>query len=864
MATITTNSLADTLAPPGNAPIARRFVNSTTDYFYALVHTATDTLSVYISTNSGGSWSLLTSFTHTGLQEWSSIVWESNFLHLAYRIGTGTADSIYYRRFNLTTSTWSSALLISNADPNGGTIGSRWQGVDLIVKKHSNGAYAILVCGAYSDTTPQYGMIAIGVSIDTSGKIYLNNTIVKGNRFWLISGTSPGRSGVSVEAEHNGDGFTTDTPNAWVTYGRNVLRVVKIAWISTSAGWQGPTGSVVVRSSLPTSQDYSAGRWDGTQWLMAVPSPDDATQVRVYQRNKANTSQASFDTPSHTNGNIKYFALSYNNTTKDIRVYAVGTSANTLYFVDYSRSLGTWSSWTQVSASTLANSGLEFGIRRGGTYGNAKHDVVYSISGSPNTVTHTPQSTSAAPATAQFVTTGQAYTNGSAANVGAGLPLAWTFSDIDPGGSQGSYALSRQIGAGTVNYWNATSSTWGTSEVQNTSSTQGVTLPTAWGVDGDSAHQYKVKVWDNTGIVSPGYSNPLTLYPSAAVNPTGVTPTNASVINSDTLTVAWTVTEQTGARIILTQTSPTGSVVYDSGPMIGYTSSSFVVPYALQNGFGYNVSLTTYNNDQLASTPVVRAITVSYAPPPPMYSTFTPTPASGWIAVAGAANTPVSPQPSIVSADLYRRPNITPTLNSNPTFAGNVTGWNAFAGNGGTLTYSTTQFAPISSPGAARLVPNGTGVSPAVESAQVTIDPTVIQFGSAWIRPDTANKPIFVQINWYTSGGAYISSVQVAIASPVAAAWHYLTVYADPATVPTAAKATVSAGVGSTPAGTDAIYADEVRLRAWDDTDPVRVASGIVPPATYNDWGPASGIEYEYQWVARGATGTTLAGPWLS
>jgi hypothetical protein len=864
MATVTTTTFADALCPPGNAPMARRYISATTDYLYCVVHTATDTLTVYVSTNSGTSWASLSSFTHTGLQEWSSVVYETTYLHIAYRIGTGSTDAVYYRRYNITANTWSAAQISSGLDANGGTIGSRWQGVDLLVKRNSNGSYAIMVVGAYSDTSPAYGAIAMGVSITTGGTIYLNNGIITGKRIWTVSGTSPGRSGVSVEPEHNGDGYTTSTPNAWICWGRADLRMVKVGWVSSSVGWSGPSSSVLVRSSLASSQDYTAGRWDGTQWLMAVPSPDDVTTVRVYQRNRANTSQSTFDTPTHPNGNVRYVALSYDNTTKNIRVFAVATSANTLYYVDYNRGAGTWSSWAQVSASVLAGSGTEFAVRRGGSSGNARHDVVYSVTGSPNTVTHSPMSTSSAPATAVWVTVGQAYTNGSAANVSATLPLTWSFTDLDPGGAQGSYALSRQIGAGAVSYWNATSSAWGGTEVQNTSSTSGVTLGTAWGIDGDSPHQYKVKVWDNTGTVAPGYSNPLTLYPSAPVNPTVGTPSAGATLNSDTLTVTWTVTEQTGARVTVTQTSPSAGIVYDSGAMMGYTTASFTIPYALQNGYGYTITLYTYNNDQLVSAAQARAVTVTYAPPPVMYSTFTPLPASGYITVTGSANSPVGAQPSIITADLYRRANTTPVLNTNSAVAGSTTGFFLSGASGGTLSYSTAQASPVSSAGSARLVPNGTGAAPAIESTAVAISPTGLFHASAWFRPDTANKPVTIYLNWYTSGGTFISATSVTMAAPVATAWQYLEVVGDASAVASVGKAGVAIGLTGTPATGDGLYADEIKLRVYNSSTPIRVVTGVTPTATFNDWGTASGVDYEYQWTARGSTGTTVVGPWLN
>src|SRR4051812_6625127 len=96
-------------------------------YLYTLVFTATDTLTLYRSTDSGGSWGSYAAFTHTGLQEWSSVVVDKNgYAHLSYRVDTGSLDTIWYRRCNLTSAAWSAGLQVSGSDSNGGVIGSVW------------------------------------------------------------------------------------------------------------------------------------------------------------------------------------------------------------------------------------------------------------------------------------------------------------------------------------------------------------------------------------------------------------------------------------------------------------------------------------------------------------------------------------------------------------------------------------------------------------------------------------------------------------------------------------------------------------------------------------------------------------------
>lgn len=861
MATVTTNSQTDLVAPPPLAPIARSSVNG---YLYVVVRTASTTLTVYRSTDSGGSWASFASFTQTGLQEWSRLVVDkSGYAHIAYRCGDTTYDNEWYRRLNLSTASFSAALQTSSNEANSGTIGSRSQGIDLAVVRNSNGSYVIGICIAHTYTNNTYGMVMNGVAISTSGTITLNNGLILNKRFWTETGTAPGRSGVSCEVEHNGDGFTSSTPHLWASWGRTSLRMVKLAWQGSSVGWSGPSNHQIIRSGIGT-QDYCAGRYDGAQWLMPVISPDDATKVRVYQRNQANTLTTTFDTPTHPQGNIRNLSISYDNSNKNIRVFAVGTSAATLYFVDFNRATSTWNSWATVSATAvLGTNATEWGVRYGGSSGNARHDVITCHSGSPNTVVHTAQTVSSTPDTATWDTSTQPYFNGGAADVNASLTLDWNFSDPDPGQGQGSYALSRQIGAGTIQYWNAGTSTWGASEVQNSSATTQVTLASGWGAGTDANHSYKVKVWDSVNTPAAAYSAALVLIPSVKVDPSITTPTAAQVLNTDTVTMTWTAAEQTSYRVRLL-TNPGGTVVHDSGYIVD-TALTYTVPVTLPTVTGWTIELTTTNNEGLASTAQTRNFTVVYAAPPAMISTVTPVPASGWMTVTPSSLTAVGVQPTIVGADLYRRVATTPVLNSNPDMAGNVTGWQQGGGGAaGTLSYSTTQF--HSSPGAARYVPpaaSGAALQSIQSSGLYTLTAGQLYYASGWIRPDTGNKPIFIGLDWYDASNVFISTTGFTVPAPVAAAWQFLEVFGDPSIVAGAAKVRVAIGETTTPASTDAWYADDIRLEVYSGDTGVRLAAAASPTTAFNDWGAASGVDYEYRWLATGNNGTSVYGPWL-
>lgn len=862
MGTVTTTSITNCLSPHGNPAI----VYSTFDGFlYALVVTATDTLQVYRSINSGSTWaSFGSSFSHTGLQEWSRIVADhGGYLNIAYRIGTGSADTIHFRRFYIATTTWSSALQTSATDANGGSIGSRWQGVDLLVHRNSDTSRRIIVFGAYTDPAgSKYGVYAMGVSISTSAVMSVNHALISGTRYWYQTGTAPGRSGVACEVEHNGDGYTHSDPNVWVSWGRTKLMMTHFHWVSSSAGWSGASGYVTIKSTMAAT-DYASSRWDGTRFLMAIQSPDDTTAVRVYQRNEAHTTTTALaDTPAHTTGVVKYIALAYFSGTKDVRVFAVGTSTNVLYYIDYVRATGLWGAWATVSASAILNSGLEWGVRHGGNTTTASIDVIYGVSGAPNTITSLAMGATSPPSIATMITSGKPYQNGGPANVGAALDLSWTFVDTDPGQVQGSYALRRQIGAGAFQYYTAAGGTWGGSVVQNSSATPAVTLASGWALDADANYQFAVRVWDSLGVPAADYSATLTLVPSAVVNPAITAPAAAAVLTTDNVTLTWTAAQQTGARIVLDQTSPVAQTVYDSGAMMGFTDLSYTIPYTLDNATAWTATLYTYNNEGLISTGQTRSFTVAYVPPPTIYPTLLAVPASGWITVTPTSLAVVGAQPSITAVSLHRRRRTATALNTNGDFNGNTTG---YAGNGATVTYSTTQF--HSSPGSARCVPTGSVVARvATTSANAptrTDLPNGVYTASGWIRPDTANKPINIALLYYDAGGTELGVSVFAVTAVIATAWHYVEVTGSAAAFPTATKVGGWIGLASTPAAGDAFYADDLVVRQANTDEGVRLVNDGDPTAAYNDWGAAANTDYEYRWTGVGSNGTTNPGPWL-
>jgi hypothetical protein len=658
MATVATSTNAAPFDYPSHSAVALDVsTGSTGGYLYCFGRTSTSNqFALWRSTNSGSSWAVAATFTRANVFEWSTLHADRNgMVHIAYRVSESSFDKLYYRRYLTTTGAWDSELQVSADDPNGGVNGSVWQGVDLTVMRTHTGNYRIAIAGARA-MGGQWGVLLSGVRIDDGGDgtPTYNYNFFTGSRQWLSNTSTPSHWTPVIEHEHIGDGNTTGaSPALWIIWGRTFLYQVKMSW--NGDGWTGPSSAVLIASLITAVEGAPSGRWDGSRWLMGAVSSVDTSRVNIYERNSANTSTTLRQTPQHPNGAIRSYCHTYDNSSGNIRVYAVGTSNATLYHIEYNRTAGTWGSWTQLSANAiLGTTPNQFSVRRGGTYRNSKYDVGWiSASPTPNTVTHTAQAVAVAPSTPTWDTSAQPYINGGAADVNASLTLDWNFIDADSSDTQSAYALRRQIGAGSFSYWNAGSSTWGASEVFNSSGTTAVTLSSGWGAGSDANHQYWVRTRDST-VLDSSYGSSLTLIPSVKANPTITSPTAAAVLTANNVTVTWTVSEQTAYRVVLKQTSPSAFTHHDSGWITG-TATSYAIPATMPDVTGWTIELTTRNNEGLASTTITRSFTVDYIEPMTPTLVVTPSTSNGRIDVAITNPAPSGGAPSFSYQDLYRR-----------------------------------------------------------------------------------------------------------------------------------------------------------------------------------------------------------------
>lgn len=146
------------------------------------------------------------------------------------------------------------------------------------------------------------------------------------------------------------------------------------------------------------------------------------------------------------------------------------------------------------------------------------------------------------------------------------------------------------------------------------------------------------------------------------------------------------------------------------------------------------------------------------------------------------------------------------TLNSNPTFETDTSGWTATSA---TLTRSNAQAKYGSWSG---LLTSAAGSAPRVQMANTAVTPGQSYRASGWLyAPAAIAAGVAVNINWYDSGAAYLST-STNSTTPATGAWFFMDAnFTAPAS---AAFGAVHYAINGTPGAGVLLYGDDVRMRA--------------------------------------------------
>lgn len=147
----------------------------------------------------------------------------------------------------------------------------------------------------------------------------------------------------------------------------------------------------------------------------------------------------------------------------------------------------------------------------------------------------------------------------------------------------------------------------------------------------------------------------------------------------------------------------------------------------------------------------------------------------------------------------------TQLLNGNTDFEADASGWTPF----GSSTFTRSSLYAKNGSWSGRLVTDG-GSDPRVEATAVTVSPsTSYQYAGYLFSPVALPTQVHVGVNWFTSGGSYISTSMTSV-TLTANVWSG--VVATATSPGTAGKAGIRFGFTGTPGASQILYGDDVRL----------------------------------------------------
>jgi len=858
MGTISTTTFAEPLGYSNQQYIDRE--NYDGDLWFAKRVSQTQ-VDIFKSSNNGASWSgPIASFTRANLQEISGLFMDSNgHIHMTVRVYESGTDRIYYYRLAAGATTFGTEQFVVGA--SAGSAGAVYTGMDIVAFKLSSTWYIHIAVGTHNGTS---GGVTVFSATHTGTTFTMRNTLVSGTRQWLN-----GPDGIvhpTIMFQHTGDGKTTNgSPSMWIVWGRSTIYCALFTWASgpvwNSPNWNTPSAV----SSLSPAQPSNSATYDahGSRVLLIWPV---SSVVRIGERSIDNTTQVQRDSPTHPQGTVRHAAISVSSATSNIRLYAVGTTTDKLYYADYNRDADTWGTWTLVSASdiigTLKNN---YTVRRV-NFGNGHFDVVVATGSTPFNLISTSDTAASAPKQPTL----SAPANGVAQDVNGSLTFTWNFVDDDPSDFQDSYALRRTIGASTT-YWNAAASTWDASEVYNPSGTTSKTFASGWGFDSDASHFYSVRVKDQQGNSSP-YSTQVRVIPSAKDNP-NITSPSASPTTA-TITPTWTLLRpQTAYRVILTVTS-SGAVVRDTG-WVSSATQSVALPDQLQ-AIGYTLSVQARNEEGLTSNANTLNFTPAYTVPQKATLALTPNSSVGTITVAVSNPSPTGSESNNATNTIYRRKvgatdsgvrvaTVGTSSPANAIVAGFHPGfeetnssdnWGTANGTVSTAARTTTDFhsgiasymeTAVSGAGFA-----GVNFGPLNQFSAAPGDQFYLEF---WFKA-TAGRNVKGQVGWRTAANASNGTPSTGPTVVATGSWQLYTMTS------TAAPSNTGFAFPSLGQCSDTVTVGE-KLYV-DDVIYYKVGNSSGAPATYGDFMAASGINYEYSVITSAVNAAVRQSDWYS
>jgi hypothetical protein len=405
--------------------------------------------------------------------------------------------------------------------------------------------------------------------------------------------------------------------------------------VFNSGSWNsGAHNSVVQLDTRYAWNSAIAGYFDGNRFVVAYAPDNDNTNIKIAQRDAANTGTTYISPPALGDGPINAIAATYD-ANQNIYLFAVGDTSDDLKWIKYDRGAGTWGSWAVLHAGTVT--ALNVSVSRGALFNTL--DVAFLDGTSFRYVSAS--------------TTNQnpyAPTLDDKANFDATTTQVFTAHFEDPdepaGDTQSAHRLviTREI-AGTVAYdsGKVTSSA-------ETFSVPGGTLTNAL------SYLWTAYTWDAADAPSPAATQKR-FVAAAAPTISISSPVNASSISVNRITVLLSYSDPAGRPINALQVllkDNLGNTLVDTGKISG-SSLSIPIDWTLLNGQSYQVQAYAWNDALIKSAIASSVFTTAFIMPEEPTISGAPDPDNGRIIISYTNPDLVFSDPPVTYNSLFRR-----------------------------------------------------------------------------------------------------------------------------------------------------------------------------------------------------------------
>lgn len=492
--------------------------------------------------------------------------------------------------------------------------GRVWLDSDVIAFRNGTG-WTAFVCYSLGQTTG--GCQVARVNISSKGVVSIGATTMG-----PTLGVEAAQYG-SIEFAHTGDGITpSSSPHLFLGTGSfGVSAGIRIARATYSGGnWTWDTPVLLATGNV--AKTTTCGVWDGARYIFAWSANAASISMVEWDGVAAPVTRSPPALPAGL-GVVAGLSLACDPVTDDIFLAFHDVTDGDIRWAKFTRATLTWSAtWTVVAARAASTIDGQVSLPRHPRRNTIP--MLYSIITGTSPVVYTIYSLILAtlvrtPPTPTLVSPA----SGAKVNLAIGGRFTWKYNPIAPGDLETSYTFRRVTGA-TTEYWNATTSTWSSTVVDNVTDPDNpsqVIFPSGKWTNG-TTYTWAVRAFSASGDAS-AYTSPRTII-SASAPTVAVTAPSAVVYEESNPLVEWTYTSADPqrdyeVRIIpeasgISTTDPLGAV-WSTGVVSSAVARSIRIELALTNNVAYRAYVRATSSTGIVSDWVYSSFSIFVTPP---------------------------------------------------------------------------------------------------------------------------------------------------------------------------------------------------------------------------------------------------------